>query len=224
MASRSKLSSLIQSCVFAQGEELSLGSCSDMMWMVFTSPWNGHKSGIPNEVSTANVEPPDHLTQFVLPIAYARLRAVAEGQRRRMPVQILNTTVLLNEAFLRLPVSKDAMDGEHLFAPFVPIGRNTLIDHIRARRSQKRDAPIVSLAEDAPIAFEERDMNCLLAIDEALTAIRTQHARLVQVVEMRFFAGFENQEIAELLGVTEKTVRCDWLHARAPLAEVLDDN
>ena len=66
-------------------------------------------------------------------------------------------------------------------------------------------------------------MDRLLAIDAALTRMRDEHARLVQVVEMRFFAGFENQEIAELLGVTEKTVRRDWLQARALLAEVLDD-
>ena len=66
-------------------------------------------------------------------------------------------------------------------------------------------------------------MDRLLAIDSALTSMRAQHDRLVQVVEMRFFAGFENQEIAELLGVTEKTVRRDWLQARALLSGVLDD-
>jgi DNA-directed RNA polymerase specialized sigma24 family protein len=61
-----------------------------------------------------------------------------------------------------------------------------------------------------------------LTIDAALTAMREHHPRLVQVVELRYFAGFENLEIAQILGVTERTIGRDWLHARARLAEVLD--
>ncbi len=179
---------------------------------------------IPRDVLTAEADPAGDLEQTLLPAAYARLRAIAAGQRRRMPVATLNTTALVNEAFLRIASTDASADRERYFALFARVVRNTLIDHIRSRRSQKRYAPIVSLADDAPIAFEERDMDRLLAIDAALTTMRAQHARLVQVVEMRFFAGFENQEIAELLGVTEKTVRRDWLHARALLAEVLDDD
>lgn len=176
------------------------------------------------DILTAESNPERDLEQTLLPAAYARLRAIAAGQRRRMPVATLNTTALVNEAFLRITSTDASTDRERYFALFARVVRNTLIDHIRSRRSQKRYAPIVSLAEEAPIAFEERDMDRLLAIDAALTTMRAQHARLVQVVEMRFFAGFENQEIAQLLGVTEKTVRRDWLQARALLAEVLDDD
>ena len=178
---------------------------------------------IPNEMAADDVDSPDPLTRTLLPAAYARLRAIAAGQRRRMPVATLNTTALVNEAFLRIASTETGSDRERYFALFARVVRNTLIDHIRARRTQKRDAPIVSLLENDPIAFEERDMDRLLAIDAALTRMRAEHTRLVQVVEMRFFAGFENQEIAELLGLTEKTVRRDWLQARALLAEVLDD-
>ena len=178
---------------------------------------------IPNEMAAANIDAPDALTRTLLPAAYARLRAIAAGQRRRLPVATLNTTALVNEAFLRIASTEAGADRERYFALFARIVRNTLIDHIRARRAQKRDAPVVSLLEDDPIAFDERDMDRLLAIDAALTRMRAEHARLVQVVEMRFFAGFENQEIADLLGLTEKTVRRDWLQARALLAEVLDD-
>jgi len=163
------------------------------------------------------------LKHTLLPAAYARLRAIAAGQRRRMPVGTLNTTALVNEAFLRIPSAHTSMDRERYFALFASVVRNTLIDHVRARRAQKRAAPIVTLTDDTPIAFEARDVDRLLAIDAALTAMHASHARLVQVVEMRFFAGFENQEIADLLGVTEKTVRRDWLQARALLSEVLDD-
>ena len=168
-------------------------------------------------------DPTGDLAQTLLPAAYARLRAIAAGQRRRMPVETLNTTALVNESFLRIAPTNAGTDRERYFALFSRVVRNTLIDHIRSRRAQKRDAPVVSLTNDAAIAFQERDMDRLLAIDSALTSMRAQHDRLVQVVEMRFFAGFENQEIAELLGVTEKTVRRDWLQARALLSGVLDD-
>ena len=176
------------------------------------------------DVITSESNPVGELEQTLLPAAYARLRAIAAGQRRRMPVGTLNTTALVNEAFLRISSAHASADRDRYFALFARVVRNTLIDHIRSRRAQKRDAPIISLAVDDPIAFEERDMDRLLAIDVALTAMRAQHARLVQVVEMRFFAGFVNHEIAELLGVTEKTVRRDWLQARALLSEVLDDD
>ncbi len=158
----------------------------------------------------------------MLPAAYARLRAIAAGQRRWMPVAPLNKTALVNEAFLRIASGHEGAERERHFALFARAVRNTLIDHIRSRRARNRDAPRVSLTDDAPIAFEERDMDRLLAIDAALTTMRVQHTRLVQVVEMRFLAGFENQEIAELLGPTEKTVRRDWLQARALLSGVLD--
>lgn len=176
------------------------------------------------DVLTPAADPAGELNQSLLPAAYARLRAIAAGQRRRMPVGTLNTTALVNEAFLRIASSHAHADRERYFALFASVVRNTLIDHIRFRHAQKRDAPMVSLGDEAPIAFEARDMDRLLAIDAALTSMRDRHARLVRVVEMRFFAGFENLEIAELLGVTEKTVRRDWLQARALLAEVLDDD
>lgn len=176
------------------------------------------------DVQTSNAGAAGELERTLLPAAYARLRAIAAGQRRHMPVATLNTTALVNEAFLRIASNHASGDRERYFALFARVVRNTLIDHIRSRRALKRDAPMVSLAEDDPIAFEERDMDRLLAIDAALTTMRTEQVRLVQVVEMRFFAGFENQEIADLLGVTEKTVRRDWLQARALLADVLDDN
>ncbi|AVP98550.1 RNA polymerase subunit sigma [Ahniella affigens] len=163
------------------------------------------------------------LRQSFLPAAYARLRAIAAGQRRALPVETLNTTALVNEGFLRMVSAGGGLDREHYYALFATVVRNALIDHIRNRQAQKRDAPEVSLIEAAQVALDTGNMERLMAIDEALTRMRVRHARLVQVVEMRFFAGFENQEIAEILGVTEKTVRRDWLQARAMLAEFLDD-
>lgn len=185
---------------------------------------NGLSHDDQREVPESTTVPDAELERTLLPAAYARLRAIAAGQRRRIPVATLNTTALVNESFLRIAPTQAGTDREHYFALFARVVRNTLIDHIRSRRAQKRDVPLVSLSDAESIFFEERDMDRLLAIDHALSGMRAQHARLVQVVEMRFFAGFENQEIAELLGVTEKTVRRDWLQARALLSEVLDDD
>lgn len=194
-------------------------SCA-LRWVVHGAGMSHDNQG---DALATEADSASNLEQTLLPAAYARLRAIAAGQRRHMPVATLNTTALVNEAFLRIASTHLTGDRERYFALFARVVRNTLIDHIRSRRAQKREAPMGSLAEEDPIAFEQRDMDRLLAIDAALTTMRDQHARLVQVVEMRFFAGFENQEIADLLGVTEKTVRRDWLQARALLSGVLDD-
>lgn len=164
----------------------------------------------------------------LLPAAYARLRAIAAGQRRRLPVDTLQTTALVNEAWLRLASrDPDPAGRERFFGLFGTVVRNVLVDHVRARQAQKREGdraaaePAEGLAELPDPAAPE--LARLLAIDAALGRMAEQHARLVKVVELRFFAGYENQEIADLFGISEKTVRRDWLLARAMLAELLDD-
>lgn len=172
-------------------------------------------------------KPPADSHAALLPAAYARLRAIAAGQRRRLPVDTLQTTALVNEAWLRLSSRElDPAARERFFGLFGTVVRNVLVDHVRARQAQKREGdraatePAEGLAElPDPTAPE---LERLLAIDAALGQMGEQHARLVKVVELRFFAGYENQEIAAIFGVNEKTVRRDWLLARAILAELLD--
>jgi RNA polymerase sigma factor (TIGR02999 family) len=168
-------------------------------------------------------DPATDQSQALLPAAYARLRAIAAGQRRRLPLETLHTTALVNEAWLRLAdAQREASDRQQFFGLFAHVVRNVLIDHVRARKALKRDAPRVALDDldlpdpDAP------ELEQLLQVDAALTSLAGAHRRLVQVVEMRFFAGYDNHEIAEILGVNEKTVRRDWLMARALLAQTLD--
>lgn len=172
-------------------------------------------------------DPLSEASEVLLPAAYARLRAIAAGQRRRLPVDTLQTTALVNEAWLRLATKPaDPGERERFFGLFGTVVRNVLVDHVRARQAQKRHGPHEVVGLDAGLnelqdasapAFEQ-----LLAIDTALQQMAAQHERLVRVVELRFFAGYENQEIAEIFGVNEKTVRRDWLMARALLAELLD--
>lgn len=164
------------------------------------------------------------------PAAYARLRAIAAGARRRLPSDTLNTTALVSEAYLRLAESSlresagEVLDRAGFFALFASVVRNTLIDQLRARSADKRRGQHTTLSHALPLAIEDAQAQRLLAVDAALDALRATHPRLVQVVEMRFFAGYDNHEIAGLLEVNEKTVRRDWLQARALLAEALDDD
>ena len=109
----------------------------------------------------------DAIDGELLPAAYARLRAIAAGQRRRLPVNTLNTTALVNEAFLRAAGTRPAADREHYFARFAQIVRSALIDHIRARQAQKRAAPLAALSEADGIEIETGDYDRLLAIDNA---------------------------------------------------------
>jgi RNA polymerase sigma factor (TIGR02999 family) len=166
------------------------------------------------------------------PAAYARLRAIAAGARRRLPSDTLNTTALVSEAYLRLAESRlregesegEVLDRAGFFALFASVVRNTLIDQLRARSADKRRGQHTTLSHALPLAIEDAQAQRLLAVDAALDRLRSTHPRLVQVVEMRFFAGYDNHEIAALLEVNEKTVRRDWLQARALLAEALDDD
>lgn len=171
------------------------------------------------------------LHEALRPAAYARLRAIAAGARRRLPSETLNTTALVSEAYLRIAESQlrggeqtAALDRAGFFALFASVVRNTLIDQLRARSADKRQGQHTTLSRALPLAFDVAEAQRLLAVDTALQSLAQQHPRLVQVVEMRFFAGYDNHEIAALLGVNEKTVRRDWLQARALLAEALDDD
>lgn len=172
------------------------------------------------------------IAEALRPAAYARLRAIAAGARRRLPSDTLNTTALVSEAYLRLAESRlregagegEVLDRAGFFALFASVVRNTLIDQLRARSADKRRGQHTTLSHALPLAIEDAQAQRLLAVDAALDRLRATHPRLVQVVEMRFFAGYDNHEIAALLEVNEKTVRRDWLQARALLAEALDDD
>ncbi len=163
------------------------------------------------------------LVEPLLPLAYQRLRAIAAGQRRRLPTDTLNTTALVSEAWLRLAESRAPAPAERqrFFALFAHVVRNVLIDHVRARRAGKRDGLHTTLGAAEELDLEQTDLLRLLAIDAAMGELEERSPRIAQVVEMRFFAGYSNAEIAEVLGVNEKTVRRDWLLAKALLARSL---
>ena len=170
---------------------------------------------------------PDELRAGVrelAPILYDDLRRVARSQRRKLfSPNTLATTALINEAFLKLheqPAFRSHADFLRISAVTM---RHLLIDRVRAQKAEKRGGGAVHLSVEDGDAFVVEDEDTVLQIHESLQALAEVSPRLARVVECRYFAGFTDAEIAEALGVTERTVRRDWVAARAWLARELGD-
>jgi RNA polymerase sigma factor (TIGR02999 family) len=160
----------------------------------------------------------------LVPLVYADLRRLARAQRRRVPVgETLDTTGLVHEAYARLVDRSRASwnDRGHFLAVAAMAMRQILVDYARARHRQKRGGDRRAQTLDDAMIAVERDAEGLLDIDRALARLDSIDPRLVRVVECRFFAGLSEQETAEALGVSLRTVQRDWLRARAALRREL---
>ncbi|MCW5982869.1 MAG: sigma-70 family RNA polymerase sigma factor [Bryobacteraceae bacterium] len=154
----------------------------------------------------------------------AELRRIAGRQlRRETPGRTLQPTALVNEAYLKLAGHLDLewANRAHFFAVAARAMRQVLIDRARERLAQKRGggADRTTLT-GAALGFEV-ELDEMLALNEALDRLEKLDPRLRQVVEYRFFGGLEEKEIAELLGVTTRTVERYWTRARAWLYKEL---
>lgn len=150
-------------------------------------------------------------------LVYPELRALARAYfRRERPGHVLQTTALVNEAYLRL-VSHEHHDWRnraHFFGAAAQIMRRILVDYARAGRAQKRGGDHVALSDIADPVADGRSVE-LLALDEALSELEKLSARQARIVELRYFAGLSVSETAEALGVNARTVDRDWAAARA---------
>jgi RNA polymerase sigma factor (TIGR02999 family) len=136
----------------------------------------------------------------------------------------LDTTSLVHEVFLKLSGmgAVAAASREHFMAYAATTMRSIIIDAVRARMAEVRGGGAMHLSLDTDLGDRlAKSEENLLDIHGALDQLAEVDPRLVQVVEMRYFAGFTEQEIATSLGVTERTVRRDWQRARALLAATL---
>lgn len=154
----------------------------------------------------------------LMPLVYDELRRIAHRyMKRERPGQTLQTTALVNEAYLRLVDSKeiDWQNRAHFFAIAAQIMRHLLVDRARARRYAKRGSGghQVTLDETAVIS-PERDSE-LLDLDEALNKLAAIDARKSRLVELRYFGGLSVEETAEVLGVSEITVKREWSKTKA---------
>jgi RNA polymerase sigma factor (TIGR02999 family) len=149
---------------------------------------------------------------------YDELRGLARRQLARLrPGETLSPTALVHEAYVRFArrSAPSIVDESHFIALAARAMRNIVIDFIRRKRAQKRDAgpPLAAPDLDAAAAAGLGAVD-LLALDEALTQLQALDPRQAQVVELRFFAGLEVEEIARATGVSERTVKRDWQRAR----------
>ena len=176
----------------------------------------------------------------LVPLVYNELRAIARRQlHRESQGHTLNTTALVHEAYLRFADQEGIgwRDRNHFFGIAAKVMRRILVDHARAHLTIKRGGglqrvPLEPIAEaringpftsDALLAPGER-AKTLVALDEALSRLAAFDERLVGVVECRFFGGLTEEETALALGITARTVRRDWVKAKAWLRNALEDS
>ena len=163
--------------------------------------------------------------QSIFEITYDELRRMASHRlRAAQRPAALDTTALVHECYLRFAAAKQlsVADRVHFFRFAGNVMRSVVVDLARGSLREKRGGgaqPIslsTTIGESVSIGEEQ-----VLAVHEALDDLAKVNPRLVQVVEMRYFAGMTEMEIATALGVTERTIRRDWEKARLLLAQAL---
>lgn len=162
----------------------------------------------------------------LFPIIYDQLKTIAYREKQKFwNADTLNATALVHEVYLKL-MRSDAVSVEnraHFFALCAVGIRQIIINHIEQKVAQKRGGAWqkVSLSED--LVAEEHDADTLLTIDRSLKVLSGFAPELTRLVEMRFFAGMSEGEIALASGCTERTVRRNWSKAKAMLNQIIQD-
>jgi len=129
----------------------------------------------------------------------------------------LQPTALVNELYLEL-LTRDQMDIKdrgHFFALAVQAMRRILVDHARAKRAHKRGGQQQRLDIECVPLVNVENVQLMVELDEALNRLEKLDPRQCRVVELRFFAGLDEAEVAHLLGVSDRTVKRDWAMAKA---------
>jgi RNA polymerase sigma factor (TIGR02999 family) len=163
----------------------------------------------------------------LLPVLYDELRRLAAAMTARLaPGQTLQPTALVHEAYLRLVGKRDpCWEGRrHFFGAAAQAMREILIEQARHKASLKQggNARRVVLAEG--MALIEPPASDLLALDEAIQQLHAKDAQLAEIVRLRYYTGLSVEETANVVGVSNSTLKRDWRYARAWLARRLDDH
>jgi RNA polymerase sigma-70 factor, ECF subfamily len=163
----------------------------------------------------------------LFPLVYAELRRTADLLlAREFEAHTLQPTALVHEVYLKLARggAPDATSHAHFLGIAARAMRQILVDHARKRKAAKRGRgeAFVTLGDHADTAAP--DAESILALDDALQRLGKLDARLAKVVELRFFGGLTEEQVAAALGVTSRTVQRDWAKARAWLhAQIAGD-
>jgi RNA polymerase sigma factor (TIGR02999 family) len=159
-------------------------------------------------------------------LLYDDLRRLARSRlRQHQTMTLLDTTSLVHESYLKLvgAQSLPVEDRHHFFAYAARVMRSVIVDFARARLAERRggdaDHVVLDTVLSGQIAAPENDT---LRVHEALQVLEQADPRLAQVVEMRYFGGLTEADIAEVLGLSERTVRRDWEKARLLLLAAME--
>lgn len=160
----------------------------------------------------------------LLELTYRELRKIAAASlRREYSARSLQTNDLVHEAYLR--ITKQAAnpwrDRGHFYQVAAHIMRQVLIDRARKRNAGKRGGGVPEISLDKALNIAEARSGDLLLLEDALKRLEKLDERQCQVVEMRFFAGMQDEQIAEVLGVSSRTINREWRMARAWLYKEL---
>jgi len=151
-------------------------------------------------------------------LVYDELHRIAAGcMQHERPGHTLQATVLVHDAYMHLVSLQDRNweSRAHFFAVAAQLMRRILIDHARSRNAAKRGGGLMVPLLDEAVVICETDWDRLLAVDEALNRLAGRDARMGRIVEMRFFAGLTEDEIAGVLRISPRTVKRDWIVAKA---------
>ena len=163
----------------------------------------------------------------LLPLVYAELHELARRyMRRERPDHTLTTTALVHEAYLRLvdQTRVELADQAHFVGVAAIAMRRILVEHARRRNAERHGGEQQRVSLSGIALAQDESADAVLELNDALERLATLDARLVRVVECRYFLGLTEEETAAALGVTARTVRRDWIKAKGWLAEALGES
>ncbi len=160
----------------------------------------------------------------LFPAVYQELHAIANRQlRKSWSVETICATVLINESYLKLIQGQqvDFTDRAHFFAIAATAMRQIILNYAAQKQTAKRGADWKRVTVEEALLVDEHHADTLLSIGLALEQVASIDEQLAHLVEMRFFAGMTETEIASVQGVSDRTVRRNWIKAKALLMQAL---
>jgi RNA polymerase sigma factor (TIGR02999 family) len=157
-------------------------------------------------------------SEEAIQLVYGELHRIAAGQmRRERPGHTLQTTALVHEAYVRLigAGSLELQNRGHFFAVASHQMRRVLVDHARSAHAQRRGGGVENVALDQVQIAGERQSVDVIMLDDALRELAQLDPRAAQIIELRYFGGYTDKEVVEVMGVSLATVHRDWEFARS---------
>ncbi len=188
--------------------------------MTVTTKPSAEVTRVLNAIADGDRQAADRL----MPMVYEEFRRLAQSYLgREDTAHTLQPTALVNEAYLKL-IDQTRVNWQgrtHFFAVGAQVMRRILVDHARGKQREKRGGGRQRIALDEQLTISPSRDEDLLALDEALDKLSAIDARQARIVELRFFGGLTVDEVAEVLGVSKRTVEAEWTMIRAWLRREL---